>query len=318
MIKLKYSSEMVEISYEILSFIKNNNEIPNELIERYFKTPGFELLIKHLKHYGNFELKLDYLGKCFETVNSGNKSENIFVKNMMVVLNNIDKYNDILSKLDVTEITEKSIRLANQYLPMDFEGDFKVYFALGIRGTSIVLGNEILVGLCDFSLEENGELNLECLIKILAHEIHHIAFDDYVKALYGRTNEREHSMIYLLGEVLSEGIASYYLTNPNEKNILDNSNWINNKEDINVHLQTINQFLSNMKNGGEIPKEKINDLFDDSLIGYSVGLELVEKIHKKLGFEKVLDCVKDCRKVTTLYNQAVDGEIDNMKFDFSN
>ena len=77
-----------------------------------------------------------------------------------------------MNDIDLGAIIQQAFTLANAYLPKKIQEEVTVYILYGIRGTGIMLGNEIAIDICDEYVSIDGFLDINNLIAILAHEFH--------------------------------------------------------------------------------------------------------------------------------------------------
>lgn len=92
----------------------------------------------------------------------------------------VDVMEKSLNDIDLGAIIQQAFTLANAYLPKKIQEEVTVYILYGIRGTGIMLGNEIAIDICDEYVSIDGFLDINNLIAILAHEFHHIGVHENI------------------------------------------------------------------------------------------------------------------------------------------
>jgi hypothetical protein len=299
-------------SIELYDQIKINNEIPLEKVDFVLNTEGMNFLKKHLNHYGGTqfdkELYVKLLKKVLHEKNTNNFEESIILRSIKKGLDNTEFYINNFKKLNIKKITENAFQKAKLYLPFneDKEEDIKLYLLYGIRGTAIILENEIAIDIVDDYLEENGEINEAAFIEMLAHELHHIFFQKFLtKQLKNTIDIKEKNKIQFIGELLSEGTATFYFTNPYRMNDLTKEVWGNNLNNFDNLFEEVKKVLEQVSNIETPIKEETWHLYDDNLIGYTVGYVMVKTIDETFGKEKVLECIKNHTNFFDFYNNAI-------------
>ncbi|WP_160679077.1 DUF5700 domain-containing putative Zn-dependent protease [Clostridium sp. C8-1-8] len=296
-------------SIELFDNIEKNTLTENQ-INRYLEEEGIKFLNEHLFHYGGSMIGKELLVKLFSLAIENPKLEgvdNIILKSIKQGFSRLSCVKKTLSKLDLNQIIDNSVKMANKFLPIyiDDDLDIKVYFLYGIRGTSIVLKDKIAVDLCDEVLWEGDKINSEFLTRIIAHEVHHIGTDRNFKAVIdGLNSAREKGKVRLLSELLSEGSAMYYLNNPEELSSFKSTQWQNNDENMALILEEVELIIDKIIAGGlEVDKE-IEVLFGQELKGYWAGYHMVEIIDRIFGLNTVLECISNINLFLEYYNTA--------------
>lgn len=141
---------------------------------------------------------------------------------------------------------------------------------------------------------------------ILAHELHHIAIN---KHLFNKQKKEQNQSIQrlaaFLGDLVSEGLAYYYLPSPCDKDGMISGNWRNNLKNIDEILSQINDYLDNILNGTLVDLKEIEYQFNDNLKGYTAGYEMIRIMDRRYGKEKVFEYIKDCFLFLSKYKQAM-------------
>jgi len=277
---------------KIIDIILKGETLPYNLLSQYFKCEGIQFLKGHLKHYGGFELTIEILEYYF-----GLPGENNFIEKS--VRSGITKIQAIDDNT-LVDLETKSKTLENDisdmvktYLPRGFNyQEPTVFFLYGIRGTSIVLDNKVAVDLCDDSLYDNGELSYSLLRGMLAHELHHIAVSQRFQEFSERAlNEKNRLRYSTIEGLISEGMACFYFT-PEIAN-RHKKQWNSNLIDIDAKIERLMQSLDDFSGSENEQSALQNSLFDDNLLGYTIGYIMIERIHNKAGRDRVISLLDD-------------------------
>jgi hypothetical protein len=280
------------MGYSVLSELSAIGRVHEERIAQYYSSVGIRFLKRHLEYFGGYDLTEERFLGLFRL--SG--ESNTFTRSIQSGLGLLPSYdpNEFQSlQRDITLIEKEIVAVVRKHLPDD--ADFSqvvVYLLFGIRGTSIVYGNEIAVDLCDAALYENGRFIADRLKGVLAHEIHHIAvarkFEKFAKRLSCEEERVEYTVIEGL---ISEGMAYFYITPYLIE--LNAAQWNLSMTDIEQKIEQLRALLHNPIVSLE-EKKKANDaLFDDSLQGYAMGYFMIRKLHEAYGPEAVTMLLND-------------------------
>ncbi|MCL2605470.1 MAG: DUF2268 domain-containing putative Zn-dependent protease [Defluviitaleaceae bacterium] len=289
---MKIDIKAARLGRMILEMISKKDMPSDKLLYQYYYSGGIQFLNDHLKHYGGFELTIEKLKDYFASPNTNN----VFEKSIHLGLSKIHIIDEMY--LDRFEETIKSIeidtmKMVEMYLPVDLLfPEINVYLLFGIRGTAIVLNNNIAIDLCDDGLYENGRIETGRLQRLLAHEIHHIGVMLKFLEFSRRIDDEKELQKYLVIEnIISEGMACFYLTpdiiSQNEKQ------WNKNLTDIDTKIDTLKFTLDDYSIKGNEIAELQNSLFDDSLLGYTIGYVMIQRIHNKMGMDGVITLLTD-------------------------
>lgn len=298
-----------ESLYESIRLLKRMNKNLTIDVNHYLNSPGICFLNKHLNRYGGSTLNKDVLDKIvIETMEnpSINVNDNSFVKSMKYGLKYLSQMENEFNNLNIEDVIKKAVDKANNLLPNNLNENAKIYFLYGIRGTSIVYDKEIAVDICDEFVSSNGVINVNNLINIIAHELHHIGFDNYIKDLISKTIQPSKKLIIsFIGELMSEGLMYYYLPNPYDKENVNNKLWEENLININSIINNINQYLNKLKRGEIKNIEDSGQFFDERLLGYSCGYIIIKTIDEKYGKDEVIKKMRDILSLLDMYNLAI-------------
>lgn len=298
----------LEKSICIFKIINKGLPIPIDIIKEYYNTPGIIFLKKHLKKYGGIDFSENLFFKLYENLISkkSNIPENIFIRSMKMGLDYVEINEIEIAKINIEEIITRAVENAYKFLPNRICGTIKIYFLYGIRGTGITLDNEIAIDFCDNYLNKNGIIDSDKLIFLLAHELHHVAVNGYLlKNKQEYTGKKRQLLIDFFGELMSEGVAYYYLPSPYDEEGIYGSNWNRNLNNIGNIFNKINYYIERIMNGTSLDLTEAGLLFNEGLEGYTAGYVMAETIDKTFGKDIVISCLEDCFKFMYTYNESL-------------
>ena len=160
-----------------------------------------------------------------------------------------------------------------------------------------------------------GKLDLEQIIKTIAHELHHAGFMTALSPAMSGVKNRER--LQLLGILAAEGMPTYYIDHMNS--VLDeyqgSDDAVKNKvaQDWIRHSDRIEELFHKAEKdlwANLAGKLEPADLMSRWMAGYKgpayvLGAKMVETIDRHLGRETAVSIASDYRKLVKLYNQAV-------------
>lgn len=306
---LRWDYYSAELAIQFFQKLKNGASLDELDLQQLLATPGIQFLARHLKRYGGTILDEDFLTvvlayslKNAEPVEGDSMINKAFKEG----LKSPEYWTEVLLRLKNMDLNEKVLTLVNTFLPFNWNGDASIHVLCGVRGTGIVLENEIGFDICDSSLRIGGEFAERELIKLIAHELHHLAIAPYVEGVINQYSDSKHLLVLdIIGSLMGEGAATYYLTNgfwnQNEEIL---QIWWNNLDNINEIILNVNELFQRILEG-EAKKEETWYLFDEQLKGYSLGFVICQSIDKILGREKMMECMIDFSKLLPYFNQSI-------------
>lgn len=279
--KLHIYYESAKLGYEYIKQTSSNETISTELIDEYYDSPGIQFLEEHLLKYGGFQLTKH----TFVEILYGKFKDSVFD---LAIQQAKVRLNSEIFKCDYQQLEEQILNEVAKYSLIDISKiNINVYLLFGIRGTSVVWNNKIAVDLCDSALYENEILSESRIISMMAHEIHHMCFDSYRK----ENNIKNEGKESIISGLIAEGIAYVFFTpwlnqEPNVK-----VKWDINYVDIEEKIQKLEIIFENDMSEVEIDDLQVN-LFGESLLGYTIGYHMIQRIYEMYGKGKVLSLMK--------------------------
>jgi len=274
----------LRLAMDIYDRVDRGDELLETTLLAYYESQAIQFVCAHLKYWSQWTL--DY--KTFKEIVikglSGQASDSVLVKSVHQGYSYYKRYNHLLDRVFFLDLLEEARLKAGAYLPCEPSEDMVLYPLLGIRGTGLVLDNRIGLDLIDDSLLVDGRVCRQRMVALLAHEVHHIESERLGRQAVEKM-EGNKLKLEMLTELLSEGTAMYYLTNPEEVASLKTEVWQRNMENIEVHVQEVIDCIE----AGD--SQKRLGLYNGSMVGYCVGYHMVERIHRILGKEGVMACI---------------------------
>jgi len=212
------------------------------------------------------------------------------------------------------DIRDVALAKARRFLPA--EADVSNHFHLVLFGASgaFSVGEENGFDLLQLKLLPNGEIDLEWLIDLFAHEIHHSGFSSVMEQSLGET--ADDSRIRLPGILVAEGMATYFTTPP----FSELEGWRSSDDpterglaaDWDSHLANMTALYAQAATDIEIGLNgglTTDDLMDRWLGGmqgraYGLGVDMMRTIETELGVETAVNLARDPRRLLTTYNRA--------------
>lgn len=279
---MKIDVSSAYMSRNILQKMKRGEEILDWEIVQYEESAGIQFLKQHCSRYGGLELNQEVLKQILKHPNQCG----VFGEAVILGMEKLDDI-DLLLNVNLYELEDEITQKVQNYSLVDVSTlDITIYLLYGIRGTAIVLPeNALAIDLCDDSLFVNGRLESSRIIDVLAHEYHHICFDQYVKEHGTRDKTIADS---ILNGLISEGMAYEFFTPWLIKEGGHESIWDKNYIGIEENIVSLEKVLKEETDKGQLEKIE-NELFGSGLLGYTMGYHMIHRIHKKLGKNSVLD-----------------------------
>ena len=149
---MKIDIQAALMGHAIANDLAHGRQIFADTVSAYYSSDGIRFLKHHLHRFGGFDLTEERFSSFFHQP-CGN---NVFTKSILQAMalapspgfNAFDNVREHIERFK----DEVEFEVA-RYLPDGESGvalsEVAVYLLFGIRGTSIVLGNEIAVDLCD-------------------------------------------------------------------------------------------------------------------------------------------------------------------------
>jgi len=229
-------------------------------------------------------------------------------------LNNIDELEQRVKDLKTVNFENRSLSLAKKYLPETATIKVDFYFVLFGGSNAFAVGKENGLDLLQIPLTDKGKPDIDEIILIIAHELHHRGFSS--AADLGMRDVQNEERIMLLGVLAAEGMPTYFIDKP--FNHLDRyrasndpltrevaSDWEKHSARMSELYQEAERDLE-LNLAGKISQEQIMKTWLAGAKGaaYVLGCDMISVIHRHLGLESSLAVGKDYRTFLSMYNRA--------------
>lgn len=326
--QVEFNFDMIERGIEWLDLISSGAS--EESIEAFYRenivpTPGCQAIILHWSRFRKwddqelFNFIMTALDKIPSTESENNEDGSLSFFGMRrklwrQAINGLEQMRRDLAALKQADL-QKSISIAESFLPEQTLLDARFSFVLFGHSTAFSVGRENGFDFLQLPRDSLGQLDLDQIIKTIAHELHHAGFmTAHSPAMRGVKNRER---LQLLGILAAEGMPTYYIDQMNR--VLDeyqgSDDTVKNKvaEDWIRHSARIDELFHKAEEDlranlvGELEPA---DLMSRWMAGYKgpayvLGAKMIETIDRHLGRGTAISIASDYRKLVKLYNQAV-------------
>ncbi|MDQ7816915.1 MAG: DUF5700 domain-containing putative Zn-dependent protease [Melioribacteraceae bacterium] len=319
-----FNFEMAENTISFINYARFEPDL-KKVKERFYQsiatTDGYRCLIKHLSRFNQWddEKYFDYLINVTGIVNGNvqnvNDKNDIAKKIWKKAFIQTDSLKKIIEKLKEYELNSKALILARKYLPLESNINISFFFIIHGSTPAFSLGKSNAIDLLHIPKKKDGEPDIERLITIIAHEIHHSGFFDYIQK--NNPGCLTDNRFTLLGTMVAEGMPTYYINQmPDKLNELKNSDSVFDLEVAKDWEKYGSNLITLFKKAEiDIKRNLDNSLIQDEIFNdwmkgaqgaaYVLGANMFYIIDKYLGLEYAIEVLKDFKKLLAVYNQAV-------------
>jgi hypothetical protein len=217
-----------------------------------------------------------------------------------------------LEALRSADVRDVALAEARRYLPTDADVSNQFHVVLFGASGAFSVGEENGFDLLQLKLLPNDEIDVEWLIDLFAHEMHHSGFSSAMKQQLGATADDDR--ISLPGMLVAEGMATYFITPP----FPELEAWRSSDDPTERGLATDwDHHLANMPSlyaraGADIEIGLNGELTTDDLMerwlggmqgpAYGLGVDMMRTIEAELGTETAVNLARDPRRLLTTSN----------------
>jgi hypothetical protein len=219
-----------------------------------------------------------------------------------------------LQTLQSADIRDAALEKARRYLPA--EADVSNHFHVVLFGASnaFSVGSDNGFDLLQLKMHADGTIDVEHVIDLFAHEMHHSGLSSAMERHLGDTADDQRIM--LPGVLVAEGLATYYITPP----FPDLEEWRDSDDpaerelasDWDRHLASLPELYARAAADIELGLSgelETGDLVTRWLGGrqgpaYGLGVDMVQLIDTELGTAAAVDLARDPRHLLSTYNEA--------------
>jgi len=319
---------MVERGIEWLEFInagKDDVAVKNFFMTKVAPTKGCQAIIHHWARFMKWDEEEFYkfimtamdriptkekIKKEDGTLTMFGRRRSFWLK----VLKNTDVLKKDMLELEKINLRERAIQKAKKFLPPGTVLDAEFYFVLFGHSPAFSIGKENGCDLLQLKKKKDGSIDLKHLIDLFAHELHHTGFN-YLKNR-NLADVRSHKNMFLLGTLVSEGMATYFINQPfkhlekyksGEDMIyrMVAADWGKHSARIKeLYQEAENDIRLNLE--GKLDQDSIVSRWISGAMGaaYVLGTDMISVIDTHLGRDKAVEVASDYRRLLLIYNQA--------------
>lgn len=320
--------EMVEKGIDWLEFI--NSGAKPEAVRDYFMThvaptAGCKSIIRHWVRFREWNNQLLYklittalgLSPTDEPLKNKDGTPTYLGTRKTLwthALKNTALMRKRLELLKSKNLKQAAINLALKNLPPGTSLKVDFHFVLFGASTAFAVGNENGFDFLQISLKEDGSPDIEHLVLVMAHELHHTGFSSL--ADIHMKDVKNKKRLTIVGILTAEGMPTYLIDRPFEKlNQYKNSKnptYRQVAKDWEKHSARLDELYKAAERDirlgieGKIDRKKLMERWLSGAKGaaYVLGCHMLSVIDKHLGREAVLELAKDYRRLLTVYNKA--------------
>jgi len=219
-----------------------------------------------------------------------------------------------LDALRSAEIRDVALARARRFLPDEADVSNRFHVVLFGASGAFSVGEDNGFDLLQIRRLPNGEIDLEWLIEVFAHEMHHSGFASATGQHMGAAAEDDH--IVLPGVLVAEGMATYFTSPPfphlDAWRASDDPTERGLAADWDRHLGQMPSLYAMAEEDIEVGLDgglTTDDLMNRWLGGlqgpaYGLGADMMRLIDSELGTEAAVGLVRDYRRLLTTYNRA--------------
>ncbi len=214
-----------------------------------------------------------------------------------------------IEALKKISLVDTSLTLAKMYLPASASIDNNFYFVLFGGSNAFSIGDENGFDVLQLSKRADGSIDVEAVMLLLAHEMHHSGFVSCEK------DDTSDSLL-LLGVLAAEGMPTCFIDRTADKVETLKSSHDKIVRDLGAqwesHLERLPQIYAEAERDielnleGKIGQKEIWEVWMNGLQGqaYALGGDMVSVIDRYLGIDSARVVPVDIRQFLRLYNKA--------------
>jgi hypothetical protein len=219
-----------------------------------------------------------------------------------------------LEGLRSAHVRDAALAKARRFLPPEADVSNRFHVVLFGASNAFSVGEENGFDLLQLKLLPDGAVDVDWVIDLFAHEMHHSGLTSAMEQHLGPTSDDARIM---LPEVLvAEGLATFYTTPPFPEldawRISDDPTERGLAADWDRHLATMPSLYARAEADIERGLDgglSIEDLMSGWLSGlqgaaYGLGVDMVQTIDAELGTEAAVNLARDPRRLLVTYNLA--------------
>jgi hypothetical protein len=320
---VKLDFEMAENSIKWIQHAKFSSDttyLKKIFNESIANTNGYKCIIKHLSRFElwddkkYFEYLLLYSGIENKKISGSGVKINIAKQLWRFAFRQPDSLMKTVELIKNFDLGSKALTLAKKYLPHDATINTSFYFVINGLTPAFSIGKMNGIDILHIPKDKDGKIDFDELIAIVAHEMHHSGFLNYV--MEKNPKYLLDDRYSLLGTIIAEGMPTYFINRMPEKlsnvnyniNPLDHEilkDWEKHGRNLSVLYKTAEiDFSKNLEN--KLAQAEILKNWMEGAQGaaYILGADMFATIDNFLGHESAIEVLKDIKKFLDIYNNA--------------
>jgi hypothetical protein len=219
-----------------------------------------------------------------------------------------------LEALRKADVRDSALRIAKQYLPDD--ADVTSAFQVVLFGASpaFSVGDTNGFDLLQLAKNPDGTVDVEQVIGLFAHEMHHSGFSNVSHAHMSDVQNIER--LSLIGTLAAEGMATWFITPPfahlEDYRASSEPLYRAVADEWDRHLGNLTQLYRDAEEDiglglrGEVVEEELISKWVRGVVGpaYVVGTDMMRTIEEQLGADAAKPIAQDYRRLLDVYNHA--------------
>ena len=226
----------------------------------------------------------------------------------------VDQLRRNLEALQAIDVRAVALAKARRYLPVEADVSNQFHVVLFGASGAFSVGDENGFDLFQLKLLPDGAIDVEWVIDLFAHEIHHSGFSSAMAQHLGAAGDDDRIM--LPGVLVAEGMATYYTTPP----FPELEAWRASDDPVEQGLAADwDSHLANMpaiyvQAELDIALGLEGGLTTDDLMkrwlggmqgpAYGLGVDMIRIIDTELGTDAAVNLARDSRQLLKTYNRA--------------
>jgi hypothetical protein len=219
-----------------------------------------------------------------------------------------------LEALRKADVRQSALRIAKRYLPDDADVTSAFHVVLFGASPAFSVGDTNGFDLLQLAKKPDGTLDVEQVMGLFAHEMHHSGFSNVSHAHMSDVENIDR--LSLVGTLAAEGMATWFITPPFEhlEDYRASSDPLEKAvaDDWDRHLGNLTQLYRDAEKdiglglGGEVVEEELISKWVRGVVGpaYVVGTDMMRTIEEQLGVDAAKPIAQDYRRLLDVYNQA--------------
>jgi hypothetical protein len=228
----------------------------------------------------------------------------------------VDTLRKNLEALRSTDVRAEALERARRFLPAEADVSNQFHVVLFGASGAFSVGEENGFDLLQLKLLPDGTIDVEWVVDLFAHEMHHSGLSAAMEQHLGATADDDR--ITLPGVLVAEGMATYFTTPPFPElegwRVSDDPVERGLAADWDSHLANMPSIYAQAEVDIELGLDgglTITDLRTRWLGGmqgpaYGLGVDMMRIIEAELGAEAAIELARDPRRLLTTYNRAAE------------